>query len=325
MKKQSLPSLRFLNNPLCKLFGMRYPIILGGMLYAGKARLAASVSKAGGLGILGAGRMRPDYLVAEIEKTAALTDQPFGVNIPLRGPDPGLLIDASLGASVKIFVTSGGSPAEHVDRIKATGAKIIQVVASVRQALSAQAVGVDAVVAEGCESGGIASRDLLSTLVLVPQVVDSVQIPVIAAGGIADGRGMAAAFALGALGIQMGTRFLSCAECEIPANYKQAVVMARDTDTWVFRNASGVGCRILKKKLVQQACESQDNGSKTIINEAPMKNATDSNVHADASSYPAYSAGQSAGLIREVLPASEIIQRILTQADSIAESLRQWD
>ena len=303
-------------NPVCELFGIEHPILLGGMLFAGRARLAAAVSEAGGLGILGAGRMKPEHMVAEIAAVRALTEKPFGVNIPLRGPEPEALISAALRASVKVFATSGGSPKKFIDQIKSDGATIMQVVASVRQAVSAQAAGVDAIVAEGGESGGIVSRDLVSTLTLVPQVVDAVRVPVIAAGGIADGRGMAASFALGAQGIQMGTRFLACDECDIAADYKEALLMAGDTDTWVFRNASGVGRRTLKKELLecaaQMVAEKSTKGDSTIV--APERE--DTTHHGRA-------AGQGAGLVHAFLPAKEIIASILYQAGQVARKVNE--
>ncbi|RJQ75235.1 MAG: enoyl-[acyl-carrier-protein] reductase FabK [Desulfobacteraceae bacterium] len=299
-----------MTNTVCKLLQIEFPILLGGMLYAGRARLAAAVSEAGGLGVLGAGSMKPDELAEEVAIVRKLTAKPFGVNIPLRAPQPEVLIDAALAGAVQVFATSGGSPSKYTDRIKKAGAKIIHVVATVRQAINAQAAGVDAVVAEGCESGGILSKDLVTTLALVPQVVDAVQVPVIAAGGIADGRGMAAAFALGARAIQMGTRFLASAECAIAADYKQALLMAADTDTRVFTNASGVGMRSLKKELLQCAGEAIALGN--AVGAAPA----DRTNHGRA-------AGQSSGLIHDILPAGEIIQRILSQAKAAAAGLVQ--
>lgn len=298
-------------NPVCELFGIEHPILLGGMLYAGRARLAAAVSEAGGLGILGAGRMKPEDMVEEIARVRALTAKPFGVNIPLRAPEPEVLISAALNASVKVFATSGGSPKKYIDQIKKAGAVLMQVVASVRQAASAQAAGVDAIVAEGGESGGIVSRDLVSTLALVPQVVDAVTVPVIAAGGIADGRGMAAAFVLGARGIQMGTRFLASEECDIAEDYKQALLMAGDTDTRVFQNASGLGRRSLKKELLQNAVQmvAGSNAGPGGRGELPL--AEDNTHHGRA-------AGQGAGMIRDILPVKEIIRSMLIQAGQTA-------
>ena len=303
-------------NPICELFGIEHPILLGGMLYAGRARLAAAVSAAGGLGILGAGRMKPDHMVAEIARVRELTQKPFGVNIPLRAPEPEALINEALRASVKVFATSGGSPKKYIDQIKNEGATIMQVVASVRQAVSAQAAGVDAIVAEGGESGGIVSRDLVSTLTLVPQVVDAVSVPVIAAGGIVDGRGMAAALALGARGIQMGTRFLACDECDIAADYKEALLMAGDTDTWVFRNASGVGRRTLKKELLECAAQMvKEKGAEgALMAWTPER---------EEATHHGRAAGQGAGLVHAVLPAKEIIVSILSEAGRVAKKVNE--
>lgn len=295
-------------NPICELFGIDHPILLGGMLHVGRPRLAASVSEAGGLGILGAGHLKPHQLIAEVQKIRQLTAKPFGVNIPLRIPQHEALIEAALEASVKIFSTSGGTPAEHTARLNKAGAKTIHVVATVRQAVNAQATGVDAVVAEGCESGGILGKDPVTTMALVPQVVDAVSIPVIAAGGIADGRGMAAAFALGAQAVQMGTRFLACEECELPSDYKQALLIAGDTGTWVFRNPSGVGLRSLKTELLQQVLQANAGAVE------PLSEDLRKTHHGRA-------AGQGVGLIREILPAAVIIRGMLGQARQTAVDL----
>lgn len=298
-------------NPICDLLGIQYPILLGGMLYAGRARLVAAVSEAGAIGILGAGRMAAGELHRELALIRETTDKPFGINIPLRAPHPEILIAAALDASVQIFATSGGSPAGFTDRLKKAGATVIHVVATVRQALHAQTAGVDAVVAEGCDSGGVLGKERVTTLTLVPQVVDAVHLPVIAAGGIADGRGMAAAFALGAVGIQMGTRFLACEECDIAPDYRQAVVMAGDTDTMVVEHASGVALRTLKKNLLQQAAAAVSN------RESESARGTETFPRMDLPGH-GRSAGQSAGLIHEVLPAREIIRRIMVQAGEVA-------
>lgn len=293
-----------MGNPVCELLGIRWPILLGGMLHWGRARLVAAVSEAGGLGILGAGRMRPEALVREIEQVRSLTGRPFGINIPLRAGKVDSLIDAALQAGGRVFATSGGSPALYAGYLKQRGAIVIHVTASVKQAVKAWQAGVDAIVAEGWESGGMLGADRVTTLALVPQVVDAVDVPVIAAGGIADGRGMAAAFALGAAGIQMGTRFLAAAECEIPADYKTAILLAGDTDTAAVENASGVALRTLKKALLEKAlAASPDAGG-------------------DGETIPhGRSAGQGAGLIHEILPAGEILRRIVHQAAETAAIL----
>jgi enoyl-[acyl-carrier protein] reductase II len=293
-----------MGNPVCDLLGIRWPILLGGMLHWGRARLAAAVSEAGGLGVLGAGGMQPEALLREIGLVRALTRQPFGVNIPLRAGKAESLIEAALAAAVEVFALSGGSPALYTGYLKQRGATVIGVTASVQQAVKAWQAGVDAIVAEGWESGGILGVDRVTTLALVPQVVDAVGVPVIAAGGIADGRGMAAALALGAAGIQMGTRFLAAVECGIPADYKAALVLAGDSDTAALENASGVALRTLKKALLEKAL------------------AASSGAGGDGETVPhGRAAGQSAGLIHEILPAGEIIRRIVQQAAEAAAAL----
>lgn len=297
-------------NPICELLQIEYPILLGGMLNAGRARLVVAVSEAGGLGVLGAGRMNADDLRQELDHIKAYTDKPFGINIPLRSPEPEVLIRVGLDAGVVVFTTSGGNPALFTRQIQSSGAKVIHVAATVKQALKAQQAGVDAVVAEGCDSGGLLGRDRVGTMALVPQVVDAVNIPVIAAGGIVDGRGMAAAFALGAAAIQMGTRFLACEECDIASDYKQAVLLAKDTDTQVVVNESGVARRAMKKELLQEAI-----GVVSRIGRQPEER-FDFRPPGQGRS-----AGQGAGLIHEVLPAREIIISIMTDARRIAGEL----
>ena len=201
----------FENNPICKLLNIKYPIFQGGMAWLGTAELAAAVSNAGGLGIIGAGHMPPDLLRAEIQKVKQWTDKPFGVNIMLMSPFVKEVIQVVLDERVPVVTTGAGNPGEYIPAFKEIGTKVIPVVASVALAKRLARTGVDALIAEGTESGGHVGE--ITTMTLVPQVVDAVDIPVIAAGGIADARGMMAAFALGAQGVQMGSRFVVSSEC----------------------------------------------------------------------------------------------------------------
>jgi enoyl-[acyl-carrier protein] reductase II len=240
---------------LCDLLGIDYPIIQGGMVWIANAELAAAVSNAGGLGLISpnAGMSRNgdqiENLKKQIEITKGLTSKPFGVNLPiLNNPQIEALVDAVIKAKVKVVVTAAGNPALYTGRFKEAGIKVLHLVAAVRHAQSAEKRGVDAVIAEGYEAGGHNGLDELTTLTLVPQVADAVSIPVVAAGGIADARGVVAALALGANGVQMGTRFVATRECAAHQNFKDAIVKANDTDTAITGRKLGP-TRILKNEI----------------------------------------------------------------------------
>ena len=241
----------FEQNPICRLLNIKYPVFQGGMAWIGTAELASAVSNAGGLGIIGAGNMPADLLQKEIKKAKGWTDKPFGVNIMLRSPFVKDVMNVIVEERVKVVTTGAGNPAEYVPALKEIGCKVIPVVASV--ALAKRLVarsGADAVIAEGTESGGHVGD--ITTMALVPQVVDAVDVPVIAAGGIADSRGMAAAFSLGACAIQMGSRFVVSEECIAHPNYKQFVLKARDRSTVVTGRSTGAPVRVLANKLTKE-------------------------------------------------------------------------
>jgi enoyl-[acyl-carrier protein] reductase II len=216
---------------ISSLFGIRYPIIQGGMIWCSGWELAAAVSNAGGLGTIGSGSMYPDILRAQIRKCKEATDQPFAVNLPLIYPQVADHIQIILDEKVPVVITSAGNPKLYAETFKTAGCKLIHVVSSSKFAVKAQEAGCDAVVAEGFEAGGHNGREETTTLCLIPQVVDAVQIPVVAAGGIADGRSMLAAFALGAQGVQMGSRFVACKESSAHDAFKAAVIAAKEGDT----------------------------------------------------------------------------------------------
>lgn len=249
----------FENNVICKLLNIKYPIFQGGMAWIGTAELASAVSNAGGLGIIGAGHMPPDILKKEIQKCKERTDKPFGVNIMLMSPFVKEVMQLMLDEKVPIVATGAGNPGEYVPALKENGTKVIPVVASVALAKRLVKVGVDAVIAEGSESGGHIGE--ISTMPLVPQVVDAVDVPVIAAGGFADSRGMAAAFALGAHAIQMGSRFVVSKECIAHPNYKEFVLKAKDRSTVVTGRTLGHPVRVIANKLTKQFFEMEANGA----------------------------------------------------------------
>ena len=232
------------------LLGIEYPILQGGMAWIAESTLASAVSNAGGLGIIAGGSAPIDYLRDQIRKTKSMTDKPFGVNIMLMSPNAEELAKLVVEEKVPVVTTGAGNPGKYMEAWKAAGIKVIPVVPSVALAKRMERAGADAVVAEGTESGGHIGQN--TTMCLVPQVVDAVEIPVIAAGGIADGRGVAAAFMLGAEGVQVGTRFLACTECQIHENYKNAVIAAKDTDNAITGFYSGSPCRCIKSKYTKK-------------------------------------------------------------------------
>jgi enoyl-[acyl-carrier protein] reductase II len=216
--------VEMIHTRICEILGIEYPILQGGMAWVATAELAAAVSNAGGLGIIGAGNAPADVVEREIIKASELTTKPFGVNVMLLSPFVDQVMEVIIKHRVKVVTTGAGNPGKYIGGLKEAGAKIIPVVPSVALAKRMQSVGADALIAEGTEAGGHIGE--LTTMCLVPQVVDAVEIPVIAAGGIADGRGLAAALALGAEGVQMGTRFVCSVECTAHANYKEALLKA---------------------------------------------------------------------------------------------------
>ena len=249
----------FEENAICKMLGLKYPIFQGGMAWLGTAELASAVSEAGGLGIIGAGHMPPDVLRAEIQKVKKATKKPFGVNIMLMSPFVKEVMQLMLDERVPVVTTGAGNPGEYIPSLKEIGTKVIPVVASVALAKRLVRTGVDAVIAEGMESGGHIGE--LTTMALVPQVVDAVDVPVIAAGGIGDSRGVCAAFALGAQAVQMGTRFVMSEECIAHENYKNLVLKARDRSTVVTGRSTGHPTRVLQNKLTRIYLEREAAGA----------------------------------------------------------------
>ncbi|MBQ8301259.1 MAG: nitronate monooxygenase, partial [Clostridia bacterium] len=235
---------------LCELLGIEYPIIQGGMAWVATAELAAAVSNGGGVGLIAAGNAPGEVVREQIQKAKSLTDKPFGVNVMMMSPFVDEVMQVILEEKPAVVATGAGNPGKYIAALKEAGIKVMPVVASVAMAKKMEKDGADAVIAEGTEAGGHIGE--LTTMVLVPQVVDAVSIPVIAAGGIADSRGAVAAFALGADGIQVGTRFICSTECIAHENYKQAVLKAKDRDAVVTGRSTGAPVRALKNKLTRE-------------------------------------------------------------------------
>ncbi|MBK25162.1 MAG: nitronate monooxygenase [Halobacteriovorax sp.] len=248
----------FKSKVITDLFNIEYPIIQGGMVWVSGSKLAAAVSNSGCLGLIGAGSMKPDLLKEHLIKANSLTDKPMGVNIPLLYEKAPEQIQTALDSGIRIFFTSAGSPKKYTKMLKDQGCIVVHVTSSPELALKCEAAGVDAIVAEGFEAGGHNGRDEITTMSLIPQIRDAVSIPVIAAGGIGDGRGIAAAFALGADGVQLGTRFAATKESSAHENFKRAIENAKSGDT-LLTMKDLVPVRLLKNKFFQDIMTAEEN------------------------------------------------------------------
>ncbi len=300
---------------ICELLNIEYPIFQGAMARISDASLAAAVSKAGGLGIIAGGTAPVDLIRAEIRKAKQLTDKPFGVNIMLLSEFADDIANMVCEEGVKVVTTGAGAPGKYMDLWKSYGIKVIPVVPSVAIAKRMVRSGADAVIAEGTESGGHVGE--LTTMVLVPQVVDAVEVPVIAAGGIADGRGIAAAFMLGADGVQVGTRFLTAYECSIHPNYKQKVLNAKDIDTVVTGRPTGHPVRILKNKLSRQFSELEAKAASKEDYEKLGVGALSRAVVEGDMDYGSVMAGQIAAIVNKEQSCKEIITEMFTEAEQL--------
>ena len=299
----------FENNAICKLLKIKYPIFQGGMAWIGTAELASAVSNAGGLGLIGAGHMPPDILKKEIQKCKGWTDKPFGVNIMLMSPFVKEVMQLMVDERVPVVTTGAGNPGEYLPALKEVGSKVIPVVASVALAKRLAKGGVDAVIAEGCESGGHIGE--ISTMPLIPQVVDAVEVPVIAAGGFADSRGMAAAFALGASAIQMGTRFVLSKECIAHENYKNFVLKAKDRSTVVTGRSLGHPVRVLANKLTRTFHEMEAAGASPEELEKLGEGKLHLATHKGDVENGSVMIGQISGMLDDIKPVKEIIDDII--------------
>jgi len=308
---------------ICELLGIKYPIFQGGMAWVADASLASAVSNAGGLGIVAAMNSNGEQLRAEIKKTRQLTDKPFGVNVMLMSPFADEAAQVVIEEKVPVVVTGAGSPLKYMEAWLAAGIKVIPVIPSTAIAKRVVKAGACAVVAEGGESGGHIGE--LNTIALIPQVVDAVDVPVIAAGGIADGRGVAAAFMLGAEGVQLGTRFLVATECNIHQNYKDKIIAARDIDTITTGKRLGHPVRQLKSEFSRSlALREYDN---SITNEefealgagSLRRAAREGDVKTGS-----FMAGQSAGLVKKEQSCKEIIEELFSETEVLLNGANRW-
>ncbi len=306
------------DNRICKLLGIEYPIIQGGMAWIADASLAAAVSEAGGLGII-TGTAPIEWIRDEIRKAKKLTNKPFGVNIMLMSPHADEVAKLVCDENVQVVTTGAGSPGKYMEMWKEHGVKVIPVVASVALARRMEKLGADAIVAEGTESGGHVGQ--LTTMALVPQVADAVEIPVLAAGGIGDGRGIVAGFALGAEGVQIGTRFLVAKECTVHQNYKNKVLKAKDIDTEVTGRSTGHPVRVLRNKLAREFNKLEKEGAPVEDIEKLGEGALRKAVKDGDVDYGSVMAGQIAGLVNKEQTCKEIIDELVKEADSLFKKL----
>lgn len=302
-----------LKTKICDLLNIEKPIIQGGMAWVATGELAAAVSEAGGLGVIGAGNAPADVIENEIDKLRKITDKPFGLNIMLLSPFADDIIELALTKKVPVVTTGAGNPGKHIKKFKEIGTKVIPVVPSVALAKRLERTGVDAVIVEGTEAGGHIGE--LTTMALVPQLVDAVEIPVIAAGGIADGRGLASVLALGAAGAQIGTRFVCSSECIAADSYKKAIISSRDRDAVVTGRSTGHPVRNLKNKLTRKIKKLEAEGVPAAkiekLGSGKLKAAAiDGDVEEGS-----VMAGQVSGMISEIKSVEEIITEIMLKAE----------
>ena len=302
---------------ITELLGIKYPILQGGMAWIAEHTLASAVTNAGGAGIIAGGSAPIDYLREQIRLTKeAVGDKPFGVNIMLMSPNAEELAKLVIEEGVPFVTTGAGNPGKFMAAWKEAGIKVIPVVPSVALAKRMERSGADAVIAEGTESGGHIGEN--TTMCLVPQVVDAVEIPVIAAGGIADGRGIAASLMLGAEGVQVGTRFLAAEECQIHPTYKDLVIKAKDTDSIVTGRSTGHPCRNVKTKFAKNLAAGEFNGSITPdefeqLTLGSLRKAVQEGDLEGGS----FLCGAIAGMVKEVKPAKDIIEEMFAQAEKV--------
>ena len=312
----------FEHNRVTQLLKIKYPVIQGGMAWVADADLAAAVSNAGGLGVIAAASMPPELLEQQIVKIRKLTDKPFAMNIMLLSPTADDALEIAAQYRVPVVTTGAGMPGKVLDRLKPLGTVVVPVIASTAHAERVSKQGADAVVAEGTEAGGHIGE--ITTMNLVPQVTDVISIPVIAAGGIADGRGMAAAFALGAEGIQVGTRFVCAAESNVHINYKEKIIESNDRATVVTGRSTGHPVRGLKNKLSKEFEELEKRGASVEELEKLGTGKLRLAVVEGDTKWGSLMAGQSAGLVRKIEPAAAIIEDIINGAAAEIERLKRF-
>ncbi|MCL2392220.1 MAG: enoyl-[acyl-carrier-protein] reductase FabK [Oscillospiraceae bacterium] len=312
-----------IKTPICDLIAIKYPIFQGGMAWISDANLAAAVSNSGGLGIISAMNADADYLRTQIHKARELTNKPFGVNIMLMSPFAAEVAQVVVDEKVSVVTTGAGNPSKYMDMWKAAGVIVIPLVASVAMAKLVSRAGASAIIAEGGESGGHVGD--LTTMALVPQVCDATDLPIIAAGGIADGRGVAAAFMLGAQGVQLGTRFLVAEECTVHPNYKSKILKATDISTIATGKRLGHPVRSIKTPFAKEYQKAEYDSS---ISDAQLEELGAGALRLAAvegdNEKGCFLAGQVSGMIKKEQPAAEMISEIFEEAELILRSANKW-
>ena len=313
-------AINYMKTEVTELLGIEYPIIQGGMAWVAEYHLAAAVSEAGGLGIIGASSAPADWVREQVREAKKLTDKPFGVNIMLLNPNADEVAKVIVEEGVQVVTTGAGNPEKYMEMWKAAGVKVIPVVASVAQAVRMERCGADAVVCEGCEAGGHIGES--TTMVLVPQVADAVSIPVIAAGGIADGRGVAAACMLGAKAVQVGTHFVVTEESQVHENYKERILKAKDIDTKVTGRTTGHPVRALRNQMTREYLKKEAAGASfeelELMTLGGLRKAV---VEGDVTT-GSVMAGQSAGMVKEKMTCAQLIQKLNDEAEYLLKGTK---
>ena len=311
-----------IKSALCDMLGIQYPVFQGGMAWIADGKLAAAVSEGGGLGIIAAGNAPADYVKEQIHIAKELTDKPFGVNIMLMSPFADDIAQLVADEKVAVVTTGAGNPAKYMETWKAAGIKVIPVVASVAMAKMMTRAGATALIAEGGESGGHVGE--LTTMVLVPLVCDATDLPVLAAGGIADGRGVAAAFMLGACGVQMGTRFLSAEECSIHPTYKEKVLKANDLATMVTGKKLGHPVRSIRTNFTREYAKAEFGNTPDDELEKMGEGALRKAVQEGDLDNGCFLCGQIAAMVKKEQPAAEIVREVMEEAEPILMGASKW-
>jgi enoyl-[acyl-carrier protein] reductase II len=311
-----------IRSEICELLGIRYPVLQGGMAWIADGKLAAAVSNGGGLGIIAAGNAPADYVREQIEIARSLTDKPFGVNVMLMSPFAADIAKLTAEEKVAVVTTGAGDPSRYMESWHEAGTKVVPVVPSVGLAKRMTRLGASALIAEGGESGGHVGE--LTTIVLVPQICDATELPVIAAGGIADGRGAAAAFILGACGIQMGTRFLSAYECTIHPNYRNKILKATDLCTMVTGKKLGHPVRSLRTPFARNYAKAEFGGMPEDELEALATGALRLAVQEGDNEKGCFLSGQAAALVNREQPAADIVREVMEEAEKILKGAAKW-
>ncbi|MDK2946568.1 MAG: enoyl-[acyl-carrier protein] reductase [Geotoga sp.] len=303
--------MNYKNNRITKLFGIKYPLIEGGMAWVGTAKLAAAVSNAGGLGTIGSGSMTPEILEKEIKRIKTLTDKPFAVNVIMLNPYVEEIIDLLIKEKVPVAILAAGNPGKYIDKLKKVGIKVAAVVSSENLALRLEKKGIDAIIGEGMECGGHIGD--VTTMVLIPKLTETLSVPVVAAGGIADYRGALASFMLGAEGIQMGTRFVATVESEAHENYKNKIVKSGIRDTLIAGARLGHPARSLKNKFMKNVIKAEVSSAEE-AEEMMLGSLKRAFIEGDNDN-AAFMAGQSTGLVSDIKTVEEVITDIFEKID----------